>query len=127
LSRILEFHVLLTDSIEEAITDLVGHGVMGALYFCLAEKYATTKDTLPYRLETLMSALRDNFGESADIMGKAVAKRFCQKLELQFVDVPGWDLIAYVEQAKVRLQREIEEDALCPMIHSAIRRSGINP
>jgi hypothetical protein len=47
-----------------------------------------------------MEALRNMFGEGAEILLKVIIKRFYIKLNLTFKDVENWSFIDYVENAK---------------------------
>ena len=98
------FHVLLLESIDETITALLGKGVLDSLYLHLERFCAITKDELPNRLEVFLSILEKTFGSSGKTIGKAIAKRFYSKLQLEFDEKANHSLLEYVEEAKRKLQ-----------------------
>lgn len=99
-----EFNDTLVKSIDETITDLLSEAVLKALYAHLEKVYSLTRDKVPYRLETLSSALEKTFGmRGSRTISKAIARKFYTKLGLTFSDNPGGTLIEYVEEAKIKL------------------------
>ena len=100
-----EFNDALVDSIDESITDLLGRAVVDALYAHLQTSHAIARDEVPYRLDTLFTALEKIFGvRSSQTITKAIARRFYLKLGLEFTGNPSRTLVEYVEEAKMKLQ-----------------------
>jgi hypothetical protein len=99
-----EFNDALLESIDEAMTALLGKGVLDSLYLHLDRFCAITKDELPNRLEAFFSILEKTLGSSGKTIGKAIAKRFYSKLQLEFDEKANHSLLEYVEEAKRKLQ-----------------------
>jgi hypothetical protein len=99
-----DFNTLLVECIHETIVTLLSLQVAEALYKRLETNYSISKDEIPYRLEALLSTLKNTFGASAKILEKAIAKKFYSRLGLDFSNAPQRTLIDYVEQAKLTLQ-----------------------
>ena len=99
-----EFNDVLVESIDETITDLLSQAVVDALYAHLQTIYSISRDEVPYRLDTLFTALEKIFGTSAQTITKAVAREFYLKLGLEFTGNPSRTLLEYVDEAKMKLQ-----------------------
>jgi len=99
------FNDALVESIDETITDLLSRGVVDALYAHLKTFHSISRDELPYRLDTLLTALEKIFGvRGAQTITKAIARKFYLKLGLEFTDSPSRTLLEYVDEAKMKLQ-----------------------
>ncbi|MGA2462241.1 MAG: hypothetical protein ABSF82_12550 [Candidatus Bathyarchaeia archaeon] len=99
-----EFNDVLVESIDETMTDLLSRAVVDALYAHLQTIYSISRDEVPYRLDTLFTALEKIFGTSAQTITKAVAREFYLKLGLEFTGNPSRTLLEYVDEAKMKLQ-----------------------
>ena len=100
-----EFNEALVESIDETITDLLSRAVVDALYVRLQTNHSISRDEVPYRLDTLFAILEKILGvRSSQTITKAIAKKFCLKLGLEFTGNPSHTLLEYVDQAKMKLQ-----------------------
>ncbi len=94
----------MVESIDETITGLLSRGVVDALYAHLQTFHSISRDELPYRLDTLLSALEKIFGvRGAQTITNAIAKKFYLKLEIEFTPNPNRTLLEYVDEAKTKL------------------------
>lgn len=98
-----KFNGVLTRSVDETITQLLGESVVVALHKHLLQFYDITMDEIPYRLDTLLSVLEKTFGTSARTISNAIARKFYSELGLEFRSKSGMTLIDYVEEAKTKL------------------------
>jgi len=98
------FHVLMLESIDETITALLSRTVVDALYTHLQEFYSISRDEVPYRLDTLFTTLEKIFGVGSQTITRAIARKFCVKLGLEFTGKPSRTLLEYVDEAKMKLQ-----------------------
>ena len=73
-----------------------------ALFKHLERTYSIKKDEIPDRLDVFVSILEDTFGESAKVVGKAIAMRFYSRLGLWFTEDPHKTLLDYIENAKTQ-------------------------
>ncbi len=94
---------LLLESIDEALTDLVGRRAKEAVFDCLERNRSISRDEVPKRLEDLCSLLQDTFGRGSMIIGKVIAKRFYAKLRCEFVEIDGFGLRDYVKRTRMML------------------------
>jgi len=99
-----EFNDLLLESIDESITVLLSRQVADALYLHLQTTHSVSRSDVPYKLDILLTTLEETLGKSARTVGKAIAKRFYLKLQLEFTNNPNHTLLEYVDKAKIRLQ-----------------------
>jgi len=92
----------LIESIHETIAQLLSPKVAEKLFEHLEKVYSTKKDEVPSRLDMLLLALKTTFGSSsAQVIGKAIARRFYSRLGLEFSNDPQENLVDCVENAKM--------------------------
>ena len=101
------FSALLLESIDEALTDLLGRRAREAVYDYLERNCLVARNELPTRLEAFLTLLDDTFGKGSKTIGRVVARRLYSKLEWEFIEVPGYELVDYVEAVKARISREL--------------------
>jgi hypothetical protein len=100
------FNVILIESIHETIAQLLSPKVAETLFEHLEKVYSIKQDEVPSRLDKLLLALATTFGSSsAQVIGKAIVKRFYSRLGLEFSDNPQTTLVGYVESAKLTQQK----------------------
>jgi len=98
------FDVLLGQSIDEAVTSLLSADVVDALYLNLERFHSIPRNEVPRQLKTLSITLEKTFGESSSkTIGKAIAKSFYAKMEIDFPKRmnPDWTLLDFIDRAKV--------------------------
>jgi hypothetical protein len=101
-----DFNVILIESIRETIAQLLSPKVAETLFEHLEKVYSIKKDEVPSRLDKLLLTLKTTFGSSsAQVVGKAIARRFYSRLGLEFSDNPQRTLVCYVENAKLTEQK----------------------
>ena len=104
-SRLPRFNELLSESIEEAVKEVLSSQVLEALYNNLEQQHAITRDELPYRLPTLYHVLEQTFGlRGAKSIGKVAAKKFYARMNLEFIDKQEYTLYEYLEEAKQKVK-----------------------
>jgi hypothetical protein len=98
---IARFNELLSESIEEAVKELLSSQVVEALYRHLEQQHAITRDELPYRLPTLYRVLEETFGiGGAKSIGKVAARKFYARMNLDFIDKSEYTFFDYIDEAK---------------------------
>jgi hypothetical protein len=106
-----QFGALLLESIDEALTDLLGRRAREAIYDHLERDHLVARNELADQLDTFVELLQETFGRGSKTIGKVVARRLFSKLDLEFNEIPGYDLGEYVERARDRISREIVSQA----------------
>src|SRR3989337_4273345 len=96
------FSALLLESIDEALTDLLGRRAREAVYDYLERNCLVARNELPTRLEAFLTLLDDTFGKGSKTIGRVVARRLYSKLEREFIEVAGDELVGYVGAVKTR-------------------------
>ena len=104
--NLVDFNATLCSAIDETVVEVLGDGVLVALYSVLEHRYAITRDELAYRTDTLFQVLETTFGlRGAKTVGSRIAQKLYRKLELPFHDRESYTLVDYVEDAKEMLAR----------------------
>ncbi len=98
---------LLLDSIDEALTDLLGPRAREAIYDYLERNCLLARNEIPTRLGDFFRLLEGTFGRGCKTIGKVIAKRLYAKLSWEFVEIENFELADYVELVKTRLAREL--------------------
>jgi hypothetical protein len=69
--------VLIAESVDETLLDLVGRRVRGAIYDCLEEDCEIPRSDIPARLDEFFQVMERTFGQE---VGKMIAREFWFKL-----------------------------------------------
>jgi len=91
--------LLLVESVDQALSDLLGRRAKEAIYDYLERRCYMSRDEVPDRLAEFCQILLANFGKGGHTIEKTIARRFYSKLGKPFVDYPGYGLLDYVERA----------------------------
>jgi hypothetical protein len=82
----------LVDSIDTALTDLLGARTREAVYDGLARELSLAREDIPAHLNEFREALRTAFGDAASTIESFIARRLYATLRWQFIDVAGFGL-----------------------------------
>ncbi len=99
---------LLLESMDEALTDLLGRRTREAVYDYLERNCLVAPNEIPGRLDDFFKLLNETFGKGGSTIGKVIAKRLYAKLGWEFVDIHSYELVDYVATARGRLEKEPE-------------------
>src|SRR5208282_4203210 len=100
----LDFNRVLDQAIKESITEMLGSNVLTALYASLEKFHNITSNMLANRIDVMYSILEGLFGDkNARIIGKRIAPRLYDKLDLPFEEKMGFSLLNYVEAARKQI------------------------
>jgi DNA-binding MarR family transcriptional regulator len=95
------------EAVDEVISEILGHDVLGSLYVALEKQYDVTKDEIPYRMDTVYKILREIFGvQGSTTLTERIVRRLYENLNLEFEEVDGLQLMDYVEIAKRKLPQK---------------------
>jgi len=89
--------LLLVESIDQGLCDLLGRRARETIYDYLERRCYMSRDEIPGRLEEFCGILQANFGKGGLTIQKTIAKRFYSRLEKRFIDYPGYTLADYVK------------------------------
>jgi len=97
----VDFNQVLDQAVKESITEMLGSNVLTALYASLEKFHNITSDILANRIDVMCSILEYLFGnKSARIIGRRIACRLYDKLNLPFEEKMEFSLLNYVEAAR---------------------------
>jgi len=91
--------LLLLESIDQGLVDLLGRRARDAIYDHLERKCYMAREEIPQRLGEFCNVLHVNFGKAGTTIERTIAKRYYSRLEKKFIDYPGYGLVDYVEKA----------------------------
>lgn len=100
---------LLLESIDEALTDLLGTRAREAVYDYVERNCLLSRNDIPRRLDVLLDVLKDNFGRGARTISRVIAKKLYAKLDWNFEDLPNFEVTDYVAHIRRRLAKELAE------------------
>ena len=95
----------LVDSIDTALTDLLGARTREALYDGLARELSLAREDVPAHLNEFRAVLRTTFGEAASTIESFIARRLYATLGWKFLDVAGFGLIEHFDFVKGIVER----------------------
>jgi DNA-binding Lrp family transcriptional regulator len=90
-------------SIDEAIREMLGEGVIEAFYVYLNEK-GISRGEMPDKLKLFCSALDTTFGVQSNAIQRGIARRLFAKIELHFSPADKQSLNDYVQEARRELR-----------------------
>jgi hypothetical protein len=97
---------MLIESVDEALTDMLGHRTVQAVYYYLNQKHSIRPDELPGKIDAFEGICQNLFGSSRESVSKAIAKRLYSKLGWTFWEATTLGLGDHVYRAKTRLAKE---------------------
>lgn len=101
------FTKLLSDSIGEVLTDLLGTRAREAVFDYMERNYSIARHEIPEHLNQFFMLFERNFGtKSKSVIGRAIAKKVHLKLDWQFEPVPNFEFADYIENIRTRIARE---------------------
>lgn len=99
---------LLSDSIDEVLTDLFGTRAREAIYDYVERNRSIARNEIPDHLDELFTLFERNFGAPCKkVIGRVIAKKVYSKLDWKFYPIPNFEFNDYLEQIKTRLEHEI--------------------
>lgn len=103
------FNKDLLKAINEAVFSLLGQGALYSLTAYLKEHYAISPSEWPDHLDVLLGLLRSCLGPASErTVGRAIARRFYLKLNMQFTENSTYTLIDYVNKAKPNNRKDVK-------------------
>jgi hypothetical protein len=96
----------LLESIDEALTDLLGSRTREAVYDYLERNCSLARNEIPTRLDDFFRLLNETFGKGGSTIGKVIAKKLYARLGWEFVEIQSYGLIDYIDTVRGRLEKE---------------------
>jgi len=104
-----DFKKNLLKATNETIFSLLGQGALESLGKILKERYSVTPDEWPDHLDLIIRILESCLGPKAtQTVGRAIAKAFYFRLNIEFTINSDMSLIDYVERAKLKKRQDTD-------------------
>jgi hypothetical protein len=116
--------VLLLDSIDDTLSDILGTRVREAFYDHLERQYRMGRTEIPDRLGEFLRVLYETIGVGSEALGRAIAKTMYKKLGWEFIDVRGYQLSDHWEIIKVKSIRDIVNPTETQIAQVKMRRGN---
>lgn len=100
---------LLVQSMDEALADVLGKRTREAVYDHLERNYALSRADIPDHLSKFFELMEETFGKGSKTIGKSIIKKMFSKLEWNFVEIPGYEFMDYLEAIRKRITRTLIE------------------
>ncbi len=103
---------LLSDSIDETLTDLLGTRAREAVYDHLERNHSIARDEIPENTDELFKLFEHNFGATSKrVIGRVIAKKVYSKLDWEFHTIASFEFTDYLERIKTELAKELFDRA----------------
>jgi len=102
-----DFNDLLVDAIDETVSEVLGDRVNKAFWYHFQSFLGVTRDEMPYRLDTLFTALNTAFGIGGETLGRMIVRKLYAKVNVPLNYVPNRPLTEYVEELKQKLAQDL--------------------
>jgi len=104
-----EFDYLLLESTDQALADLLGRRGRDQIFDHLATQYRYGREEIPLKICQFSEFLESLFSTSSPTVGRAIIRRLCDKLGYEFVPVPGFGFLDYLDALRARSERDVEQ------------------
>jgi len=104
-----EFDYLLLESTDQALADLLGRRARDQIFDHLATQYRYGREEIPLKICQFSEFLESLFSTSSPTVGRAIIRRLCDKLGYEFVPVPGFEFLDYLDSLRARSERDAEQ------------------
>jgi len=111
LSKPNTLNDLILDSIDEALSGLLGVRGRDLIYDHIARNYSFGREDIPVHLEEFLKLLEGTFSEASRTIGRTIIRRLYDKLDWNFVVVSGFQFEDYIADARARIGKELFERA----------------
>ena len=98
---------MLLEAIDETLIDLVGARTKNMIFDYL--ECSIRRDEIPSQPAKFAALLEEISGKAAKVIGRAAVRKLYVKLGWEFYEVHGFEPADYIEAAKTRLRRELEQ------------------
>ncbi len=105
-----DFNDLLVDSVDEAISEVLGNRVTAAFWYHYQAFLGISRDEMPYRLDTLFTSLKGAFGVGGETLGRVIVKKLYAKANVPLDLKVDRSFTERVEE----LKRILAEDLMQP-------------
>ena len=102
-----DFNDLLVESVKETISEVLGAKVTPAFWYHYQAHLGVTQDEMPYRLDTLFSALTGVFGVGGETLGRRIVQKLYAKAGVPLEYTPNRSFADYVEELKDSLANDL--------------------
>ena len=103
---------LLVESMDEALTGLLGKRAREAVFEHLERNCLLTREEIPNRLGDFFALMDETFGKGGKTIARVIAKRLYTKLGWEYVEIPSYEFEDYVRVARDRLDRETAANSI---------------
>jgi len=117
--------VLLLESIDDTLSEILGTRVREALYDHLERHYRMGRTEIPDRLGEFLRALYEAMGVGSEAVGRAIAKTMYKKLGWEYIDVEGYQLSDHWEIIKTKAIRDIVNPTETQIAQVTTRRGNV--
>ena len=107
-----DFNDLLVDSVDEAISEVLGNRVTAAFWYHYQAFLGITRDEMPYRVDTLFASLKGTFGVGGETLGRVIVKKLYAKANVPLDLKVDRSFTEHVEE----LKRILAEDLMQPKL-----------
>ena|GEM_PF-562535 len=101
-----EFNALLIDSVDEAISEVLGGRVTRAFWYHYQAFLGIGRDEMPDHLDKLFSSLKGMFGVGGETLGRVIVKKLYAKANIPLELKPDRTLTEYATALKQTLSQD---------------------
>jgi len=102
------FDYLLLESIDEALADLLGTRSRDQIYDHLATKYRYGREEIPLKIFDFWEFLGSIFSSGSKTIGRTIIRRLCDRLGYEFVHVPEFQFLDYLDALRTRSGKDVD-------------------
>lgn len=96
---------LVSDCIDQVLSDLVGAKAKEAFYDYMERNYAVAREDIPRNFEKFYTLTEEVCGKGSRTIARCIMKRLWQRLGWAFVDMPDFKFSDFLETTRARIAR----------------------
>ncbi|MGD0176465.1 MAG: hypothetical protein ABSC50_06545 [Candidatus Bathyarchaeia archaeon] len=102
---------MLSDCIDQVLSDLVGGKAKEAFYDYMERNYAVAREDIPRNFGKFYTLTEEVCGKGSRTIARCIMKRLWQRLGWTFEDMPDFMFSDFLETTRARIARELVEKA----------------
>ena len=111
LSKPNTLNDLILDSIDDALSGLLGVRGRDLIYDHIARNYSFGREDIPLHMDQFLALLEKTFSSGSRTIGRTILRHLYDKLDWEFVIVSDYKFEDYLEAARAKIGLELFERA----------------
>lgn len=100
---------MLSDCIDQVLSELIGNKAKEALYDYMERNYAVAREDIPRNFGKFFTLTEEICGKGGKTIARFIMKRLWQRLGWAFADMPDFTFSEFLDATRARITKEAIE------------------